>query len=307
MSRPTRQTAGGRAYLDLQNRARREKRTTQELLTLYVLERWLARLAVSPHAQAFVLKGGLLLSVFDARRTTADADLLARNLANDQETVISRVREITAVPLDEDDGVTYLPDTIVTQTIRDDADYSGVRITMDSRLATATVKLKLDINVGDPVTPAPQWIDMRSQRPDLAAVRILGYPIETVLAEKSSTAIALGEANTRVRDYVDLFVLTGKHSVSYDLMYAALNATMTHRGVSVRPLSEVVGDLGTLRQSAYNAFRGRLGTDGLELPATLTEIVSVACAFVDPLVDESCSSVTWWPEVREWKPSGSDA
>ena len=264
-------------------------------------------MAVSRHAQAFVLKGGLLLSVFDARRTTADADLLARNLANDQETVIRRVREITTVTLDEDDGVIYLPDTIVAQTIRDDADYSGVRITMDCRLATATVKLKLDVNVGDPITPAPAWIDMPSQRPDLAAVRILGYPIETVLAEKSSTAIALGEANTRVRDYVDLYVLTGKHRLSHDVMYAALNATMTHRGVTVRPLSEVVGALGALRQSAYQAFRGRLGPDGLELPSTLTEIVSVACGFVDALIDESTPSASsWWPESREWKPTGSD-
>lgn len=82
--RPTKATAGGRAYPDLQNRARREKRPTQELHTFYVLERWLARLAVSPHAGSFVLKGGMLLAVFDARRPTADADLLARNLSNDE-------------------------------------------------------------------------------------------------------------------------------------------------------------------------------------------------------------------------------
>lgn len=301
MNRPTRQTAGGRAYLDLQNRARREKRTTQELLTLYVLERWLARLAVSRHAETLVLKGGLLLSVFDARRATADADLLARNLANDQETVIGRVREITAVTLDEDDGVTYLPDTITAQTIRDDADYSGVRITMDCLLATATVKMKLDINVGDPVTPGPQWIDMQSQRPDLGSVRILGYPIETVLAEKSSTAIALGEANTRVRDYVDLYILTGKHSVSHGTMRAALDATMSHRGVSASPLSQALGDFGTLRQSAYRAFRGRLGPDGLDLPTSLAETVSAVCAFVDPLVDGSPSLSTWWPDWRGWR------
>jgi hypothetical protein len=301
VNRPTRQTAGGRAYLDLQNRARREKRTTQELLTLYVLERWLARLAVSRHARAFVLKGGLLLSVFDARRATSDADLLARNLVNDQEAVIDRVREITAVTPGEDDGLTYLPDTLTAQTIRDDADYSGVRIAMDCRLATATVKLKLDINVGDPVVPGPQWIDMASQRPDLAAVRILGYPIETVLAEKTSTAIALGEANTRVRDYADLYILTGKHPVSCDTMRAALDATMAHRGVSASPLSQVLGDFGTLRQSAYRAFRGRLGPDGPELPATLTETVSAVCAFVDPLVDGAPAHSTWWPDSRRWR------
>ena len=301
MNRPTRQTASGRAYLDIQNRARREKRTTQELFTLYVLERWLARLAASRHARAFVLKGGLLLSVLDARRTTADADLLARSLANDQESVMGRVREITAVQLDEDDGLTYLPDTITAQTIRDDADYSGVRITMDCLLATATVKLKLDVNVGDPVTPAPQWIDMPSQRPDFAAVRLLGYPVETVLAEKTSTAIALGEANTRVRDYADLYTLTGKHSVSRDTMRAALDATMAHRGVPARPLSQVLGDFGTLRQSAYRAFRSRLGPDGVELPTTLTETVSAVCAFVDPLVDGAPAHSKWWPDSRSWR------
>ena len=76
MSRLTRQTVAGRAYLDLQNRARREGRGTQELLTLYVVERWLARLAESPYRDQFVLKGGMLPAAFDARRPTADADAL---------------------------------------------------------------------------------------------------------------------------------------------------------------------------------------------------------------------------------------
>jgi hypothetical protein len=79
MSRPTRDTPAGRAYLDLQNRARAEARRTQELLVLYVVERWLARLSASPYADQFVLKGGMLLAAFDARRPTADADTFARN------------------------------------------------------------------------------------------------------------------------------------------------------------------------------------------------------------------------------------
>jgi hypothetical protein len=83
MSRPTRSTAAGRAYLDLQRRARGEGRPTQELLTLYVVERWLARLALSPYTEQFVLKGGILLAAFDARRPTADVDALARNFANE--------------------------------------------------------------------------------------------------------------------------------------------------------------------------------------------------------------------------------
>jgi hypothetical protein len=79
VTRPSREDAAGRAYLDLQNRARRDGRGTQELLTLYVVERWLARLAASRYAEDFVLKGGML----GQRRPTVDADTLACNLAND--------------------------------------------------------------------------------------------------------------------------------------------------------------------------------------------------------------------------------
>jgi len=94
VSRPTRADAGGQAYLDLQNRARREGRPTQELLVLYALERFLARLAASPHPGAFVLKGGMLLAAFDARRATVDADLLATGFPNDEDAARSRVREV---------------------------------------------------------------------------------------------------------------------------------------------------------------------------------------------------------------------
>jgi len=196
VSQPTRQTPAGRAYLDLQNRARRERRGTQELLTLYVVERWLARLSASPYAEDFVLKGGMLLAAYDARRPTADVDALARGLANDQDAVVTRIAEI-AGQSDEGDGVEFLAGTAVARPIREDAFYPGVRVAMDSRIATAVVRFRLDVNFGDPVTPAPQMIELPSLRPDTAAVRVLGYPIETVLAEKLATAIMLGAANTR--------------------------------------------------------------------------------------------------------------
>ena len=83
-----------------------EGRPTQELLTLYVVERWLARLAVSPYAEQFVLKGGILLAAFDARRPTADIDTLAQNFANDEATVVARIVAIAEQSL-PDDGVEY--------------------------------------------------------------------------------------------------------------------------------------------------------------------------------------------------------
>lgn len=114
----------------------------------------------------------------------SDADLLARHLPHDHATVVDRVRDVANYSLPNDDGVDYLTETITVQTIREDADYAGVRITMDCRVSTAAVKLKLDVNVGDPVTPAPQLIELPSQRPDTPAVTVLSYPIETVLPKK---------------------------------------------------------------------------------------------------------------------------
>jgi hypothetical protein len=141
MRRPTRDSAAGRAYLDLQNRARAEERSTQELLTLHAVERWLARLAVSPYANHFILKGGMLLAAFDARRPTADVDALARNLANDEDTVLARVIDIANQPLTHGDGIVFLTDSATSRVIRDEALYPGVRITLDCAIATAKVKL----------------------------------------------------------------------------------------------------------------------------------------------------------------------
>ncbi|MEV6242962.1 nucleotidyl transferase AbiEii/AbiGii toxin family protein [Lentzea sp. NPDC051838] len=299
MSRPTKDTPAGRAYLDLQNRARRDKRPTQELLTLYVLERWLARLAESRHAGKFVLKGGVLLAVFEARRPTTDADLLARNLPNDEASVVARVIEIAELEIDPDDGVRFLTGTTSARTIRDDDLYSGVRVGMDCELSTAKVKLWLDVNFGDPVTPAPQALQLPSQRPGVPGVPVLGYPIETVLAEKSSTAIALGDTSTRVRDYVDLYTLTGRQALSYGSVRSALEATASHRGVEIQPLSVVLGDFVSLREPAYRAFKRRLGADGVHLPDSFGDVVGAVVGFVDPLAAGDLLDA-WDPGARKW-------
>lgn len=142
---------------------------------MYVVERWLARLAKSPYSDDFILKGGMLLASFGSRRPTVDADALARNMASDEATVAQRVTEIASFE-DPDGGVEFLPTTISTSVIRDDALYSGVRVTMDAQLASARVKLRLDINFGDPVTPEPRLVNLPGLRPDAAPIRILGYP-----------------------------------------------------------------------------------------------------------------------------------
>jgi hypothetical protein len=291
-------TAAGQAYLDLQNRARAEGRGTQELLTLYVAERWLARLAASPYADQFVIKGGMLLAAYDARRPTADLDALARAISNDEAAVRQLIIEIALQP-SEDDGVEYQADTAISRVIRDQAIYAGVRIAMDCAIATAVVKFRLDINFGDPITPAPGRLVLPSLRPGIRPVQVLGYPIETILAEKIATAIALGPANTRVRDYADIYTLTGNHPIAHGTAREAVLATTAFRGIALAPLSSVLDNFVELRRQTYAAYRAGLGTAGENLPTDLSLVVAAVIAFADDLVTAQ-EGATWSPTQRHW-------
>jgi hypothetical protein len=287
----------GRTF-DLQNVARVERRGTQELLTLYVVERWLARLSESRHASDFVVKGGMLLAAYQSRRPPADLDALVRSISNDAETVRSLVTEIAQLPMN--DGVDYLHLTTNSQTIRDQALYAGVRITMDCAIATARVKFRLDANFGDPVTPSPVSVRIPSLRPDLPPVRVLGYPVETVLAEKIATAIALGPANTRVRDYADIYILTGNHTITHRVARRALLATTRFRRTPLIPLSSIVGNIADLRARTYNTYRASIGNAGRQLPTGFLPVVQATTDFADALATNAAPSAVWDPRIRRW-------
>lgn len=297
MSKPQRATPAGRAYLDLQKLARTSGRTMQALLSMYVSERWLARLAVSGHKSRFVLKGGVLLAALGQRRPTQDADLLAVRTSNDHDVVIDYVNQIASIGLA--DGVQFDTSTTKAAAIREGDDYAGVRLTMNAALASAQVKLKLDINFGDPVTPAPQLIALPTLL-DGGDLAVLGYPIVTVLAEKICTAIQLGEANTRIRDYVDLFNLTGAHVLAFAQTKLAVRSTAAHRRTVLRPLGDAMGQLAATRAGNYRAYRSELGVDGAHLPADFAVVTQAVAAFADPLLGVLDDDARWDPETRAW-------
>lgn len=118
MSEPTRATTAGRAYLDLRKLARANRRPVDELLALYVLEAFLARLTGSRFAERLVLKGGVLLAAFDERRPTRDIDLQAQAIENDLETIRAATCEVAAIALD--DGVVFDVETATAELIRDE-------------------------------------------------------------------------------------------------------------------------------------------------------------------------------------------
>ena len=249
--RPTRATVAGRAYLDLQSLARRQQRPTDELHQLYALEGFLARLTRSPQADRLVLKGGVLLAAYDARRPTRDVDIQARAIIGDRDDVLRLVRDIAAGALD--DGLVFDTDAATVDIIRDDDEYSGVRVTLTATLASAKLSLHIDVSIGDPIWPAPRTVHL----PKLlgGTITLAGYPLSMVYAEKIITALQRGTVNTRWRDFADLYILTGRHTTEGTELRRALAEVAAYRHVELSPLADALDGYATLGQARWAAWR----------------------------------------------------
>ena len=160
-----------------------------------------------------------------SHRPTGDVDLLARAIDNDVAAIADVVRMVLSVTVD--DGVTYQVDEMTTQITRDAALYSGVRLTVPSRIERAKVVLRLDVNVGDPVTHHP--VDIEYPALLDRSFHLLGYPLTTVLAEKVVTMIERGVATTRERDCAGVVVLSRRCQIAASELLAAVNTIAEHR------------------------------------------------------------------------------
>jgi predicted nucleotidyltransferase component of viral defense system len=295
MTRPSRATTSGRAYLDLLARARREGRPSDEMLTLYVLERFLYRLSVSAHSNRLLLKGGMLLSAFGQRRPTRDIDLLAKTTSREPAAVADLIREIAAI--EADDGVVYETSQMTTMIIREQDLYAAVRVAVPARIDRARQPLRVDVNVGDPVTPAPTVVTYPALLGE--PFPLLAYPIEAVLAEKLVTIVARGDTTTRDRDFADILLLAGRHDIDAASLSEAITATATFRKIALRPIRETLVTLGTDRSREWERLITRAGLAAL-LPSDYTEAISQVAAFADPVITAKATSARWEHRRHLW-------
>ncbi len=297
--RASRDTAAGRAYLDLQARAKADGQPTEALLVLYALEGFLARLAASAHREQLVLKGGVLLAAFLLRRPTRDVDLQAQAVGNDTDSVLDLVRGIAAgEPAGAvDDGLVFDAEHARAEVIRDEDAYSGVRVSLTATLHTARITVHVDVNVGDPIWPAPEQVQLPRLLGGTVALR--GYPIPMVHAEKIVTAVDRGTANTRWRDFGDLYVLSGTHAVTAADLRAAMDTVAAHRRVELQPVTVVLDGYEVIAQSRYAAWRRRHRRT--ELPEQFGELLAAVIAFADPVLTGGALDSSWWPDRRTWR------
>lgn len=299
MTRPTRASAAGRAYLDLRTQARGAGRATDEYLRLYALEGFLARLAVSGQRADFVLKGGVLLAAYAVRRPTADIDLAANSISNDVETVLALVTAVAASAPALDDGLAFHTETATAEAIRDEDEYSGVRVSLEASLATARLPFHVDVNVGDPIWPEPTNVTL----PRLlgGSINVLGYPIAMVLTEKLVTAALRGAANTRWRHYADIYSLTRAHELVASEVYDSYRRVAAHRRVDLVSLRGLLTGFADAGQRRWAAWRERQRLDD-RLSEVFADVVDHVITFADGCLHAlpHGDSATWSPDACRW-------
>lgn len=286
----------------LRNIARDKQADVAHILRHYAIERFLYRLSLSDQRDKFILKGAMLFTAWssDPFRATQDLDLLGFGDPNISAVSVS-VRKVClhGIP---DDGVLFDPATLSAAPIRGSQEYGGVRVKLAASLAKIRIPVQIDIGFGDAITPAAIEIDFPTLLND-PSPRLKAYPKETVVAEKFQAIVALGEVNTRMKDYYDLFTLARLFEFDGPVLAAALRATFERRQTAIPvepPFGLSHGFASDPRKIAlWTAFahRGSLLYDAGNLTAT---IESVAEFVMQPATAVATSKAF----ARQWKPGG---
>lgn len=291
----------------LTNRARERGEDVDLVFIRYALERFLYRLGTSDHRDRFILKGALLFILWagEPYRATRDLDLLGFG-ERDTEALATTFRALCDTPVEEDDGLEFIAESVQVEPMRDEEGYPGARVRLEARLAGARLSVQVDIGFGDAVTPKAEEIEYPSLLA-LPAPRIRAYPRETVVAEKYEAIVSLGMLNSRMKDFYDLWVLASSFPFDGKTLAAALRATFDRRGTALpeaTPMGlsdEFAGDRS--KQQQWQAFQRR-GRPALP-PPPLADVVGSIREFLTPPTEALRQGQPFdrqWPEGGPWRP-----
>jgi len=267
----------------LLNIARQEGRVFDVLLVRFALERLLYRLSVSKHRDRFVLKGGMLVTVWveDDNRVTRDADFLGHG-DPDPERLAADFREIMAI--ESDDGLVFDLDALAATAIREEMEYGGTRLKTSAYLEKTRIPVTIDIGFGDAMADATQQLDYPTLL-DLPAPNVRAYPPATVIAEKFQAMVALGVLNGRMKDYYDLWAIPRALEISDADLDAAITATFERRQTAIpteRPpglSAEMVDD--EVKQRQWRAYAASVELENVSLESIIDKVwglVGPSCA-----------------------------
>ncbi len=288
----------------LRNLARERNEDFDYILRQYVMQRLLYRLGVSEYVEQFLLKGALLFWVWNRHfhRPTRDIDLLTYT-DNDVDHLLAVFRQI--INIESGDGLVFDADTLNGIEIKEDADYSGVRITGFATMENARIPFQIDIGYGDVIVPEAE----ATQIPvflDLPVPELKIYPVYTVIAEKFQAMVMLGLANSRMKDFYDIGVIAHTMSLDGGLLLQAVKATFDRRKTDFTAgsvyifSSEFVQDAG--KNTQWKAFLNR---NNLQRETDFAQIVDEIKQLLQPVYQSILSQQSfnkqWSPEALIWK------
>lgn len=288
----------------LRNIAREKHADHQLILRRYAIEGLLHRLCASPHRDRFILKGAMLFTAWldDPFRPTRDLDLLGYGDPS-VAAVDAEIRSVCGVAVD-DDGLIFDLDSVRVFPIREGRHYGGVRVTARALLGKTRIPVQVDIGFGDAITPDAQEIEF----PALLAVegpRLKAYPKETVVAEKLQAIVALGRANSRMKDFYDLLALARLFDFDGDPLAAAIRATFERRRTAL-PVNRPDGLSAAFAEDANKArqWKAFIDREPLMMEAgDLRETIGIIAEFTVPPMLATASGSSFnkrWPAGGPW-------
>lgn len=274
------------------------------LINRFGMERLLARVSASPHADRFLLKGALLFALWydTPHRPTKDADLLGFG-PDDEANLIATFRDIAAMDLG--DGIVFDPDSVKADAIREDNTYGGTRITMVARIGSARCALQIDVGFGDAVTPGPQTVAYPTLLGDFPAPTLRVCPVYTVIAERYQATVMLGQANSRMKDFFDLAVIARRTELDGAKLAAAIAATFARRQTALpieRPLAltqQFSEDAAKRRQ--WQAFLHKNRIEAASLGDTVALLDNLLWPPTQVAAAGSQATATWRPQALRWE------
>lgn len=263
----------------LQNLAR-EGQNFDLVLTRYALERLLYRLSKSTYADRFVLKGAMLLTAWfaDPHRATRDLDLLGFGDSS-PEGMIAAFKEILAVAVD--DGIEFDVEALRVDRIREELEYGGLRLRTTASISGARIPVTVDVGFGDALEPGAEVIDYPTLL-DLPSPRLRAYARETVIAEKFQAMVALGIANSRMKDFYDIWLLSQSFRFDDDRLARAIAATFERRGTVIpREIPDVLTPSFAADQQKQRQWSAFVENVGLQ-PGSLDDVIAAVARFIMP-------------------------
>lgn len=278
--------------------AKKNGRPFTEVLQLFAMERFLFRLGESKHASKFILKGGLMLRVWNApvTRPTKDVDLLGqtRNSIANLEAIAREVCDQVVVP----DGLEFDAKSVRGALIKANDEYHGIRLKFVARLGTARAPMQADVGFGDEVVPEPVLVEVPTLL-NHPAPKLRGYRRETTIAEKFHAMTVLGTLNTRMKDFYDLWLLSTHFDFDGKSLAAAIEATFekrsTPRELEPVALSPEYAESENARRLWASFLKKSELTDA---PAAFPEVVERVRRFVLPVLH--ASPPRSWSASRGW-------